>query len=166
LIRNLLAIKTNIDSGHFLPILEAAATAMSGDQTWIAGRNEIYRQRRDLVISALHRLGLPAAVPQASLYVWTPIPPGWKAEAFAASLLEHAHVSLTPGTVFGSAGEGYLRISLTAPLEKLAEAMQRWMNTSISGLSTSIGGQGDGVPSLDWVQSLGDGVQSLERRQP
>lgn len=119
------SLKTNVDSSHFLPILAAATEAMTGDQTWLVQRNETYRQRRDLVIQGLHRLGLMAAVPQASLYVWCPVPAGLTAVDFTTRLLEQAAVSLTPGTVFGAGGEGYVRISLTAPAERLAEAMNR-----------------------------------------
>jgi LL-diaminopimelate aminotransferase len=117
--------KTNADSGHFLPVMQAAVEAMTGDQSWLPKRNEIYRQRRDLAIAALHALGLPAAVSQGSLYVWCPVPDGWTAEAFAAALLDAARVSLTPGTVFGRNGEGYLRISLTIPNDRIETAMAR-----------------------------------------
>jgi LL-diaminopimelate aminotransferase len=124
-LRSLYTYKTNVDSGHFLPVLVASVEAMTGDQSWLPERDRIYRQRRDIVIAALHALGLPAAVPQGSLYVWCPVPGGWTAQAFAAAVLETAHVSLTPGTVFGRNGEGYVRISLTAPGERLAAAMER-----------------------------------------
>ncbi|MEJ2305098.1 MAG: aminotransferase class I/II-fold pyridoxal phosphate-dependent enzyme [Anaerolineales bacterium] len=124
-LRSLYTLKTNLDSGHFLPIMEAATAALSGDQGWLRERNAIYQQRRDVVIRALHALGLAARVPRASLYVWSPIPEGWSSMDFAAELLEKAHVSLTPGTVFGAGGEGFVRISLTAPEERLEEAMER-----------------------------------------
>jgi LL-diaminopimelate aminotransferase len=124
-LRSLYTLKTNLDSGHFLPIMEAATAALSGDQGWLPERNAIYQHRRDVVIRALHALGLAARVPRASLYVWSPIPEGWSSMDFAAELLEKAHVSLTPGTVFGACGEGFVRISLTAPEERLEEAMGR-----------------------------------------
>ena len=128
----LFTLKTNADSSHFLPILEAATAAITGDQGWLRERNEIYRQRRDVVISGLHAIGLSAPALGASLYVWSPIPAGSSSVAFAVAALENAHVSLTPGTVFGDHGEGFVRISLTAPSERIAEAMQRlasWMKT-------------------------------------
>lgn len=129
-LRSLLTFKTHADSGHFLPILEAAATAMTGDQSWLVERNQVYEQRRDVVVSSLKSLGLPAARPKASIYVWSPVPAGWTAEAFTLAVLEEAHLSLTPGTVFGSRGQGYVRISLTTSLERIAEGMDRlesWM---------------------------------------
>jgi LL-diaminopimelate aminotransferase len=70
-------------------------------------------------------MGLNPRVPQASLYVWCPVPEGWIARAFAIMLLERAQVSLTPGDIFGAHGEGYVRISLTVPEEKIKAAMQR-----------------------------------------
>jgi LL-diaminopimelate aminotransferase len=124
-VRTLFTLKTNADSSHFLPILQAATAAMTGDQEWIKARNKVYQQRRDLVISALHSLGLMAAAPQASLYIWCPVPVGWTCEDFTNHLLDQADVSLTPGTVFGSHGQGFVRISLTAPNERLILAMQR-----------------------------------------
>lgn len=124
-VRTLFMLKTNADSSHFLPILQAATEAMTGDQAWITERNQVYQQRRDLVIHTLHGLGLMAAVPQASLYVWCPVPTGLTSEDFTNLVLDQAYVSLTPGTVFGDHGEGYVRISLTAPTERLALAMQR-----------------------------------------
>lgn len=129
-LRSLLTYKTHSDSGHFLPILEAAMAALTGDQAWLVERNSVYAQRRDIVVGTLNRLGLPVTIPQASLYIWSPIPVAWTAEAFTLAALEEAHVSLTPGTVFGGQGRGFMRISLTTSLERIAEGMERlesWM---------------------------------------
>lgn len=124
-LQSLHRLKTNLDSGHFLPVMEAATAALTGDQSWLIERNLIYQKRRDAVIRALHAMGLHTQVPKASLYIWCPVPPGWTSAEFATVLLEEAAISLTPGTVFGKGGEGYVRISLTAPVERLEEAMQR-----------------------------------------
>jgi len=121
----LFRIKTNIDSGHFRPVLDAAVAAMRGDQSWIEERNQVYQARRDVVVAALSRLGLAVSVPQAAIYVWSAVPAGWTALDFATSVLEQSQVSLTPGTVFGAAGEGYVRIALTTPTPALTQAMQR-----------------------------------------
>jgi LL-diaminopimelate aminotransferase len=118
-------LKTNVDSSHFLPILAAATEAMTGDQTWLAERNKVYRMRRDIIVQAVNTFGLPAIRPQASIYVWCPVPDGWTCLDFVNLVLDEAAVSLTPGTVFGDNGEGYVRISLTSPTERLAEAMRR-----------------------------------------
>jgi LL-diaminopimelate aminotransferase len=121
----LYTLKTNLDSGSFRPVLDAATAAMTGDQGWIPGRNEVYRQRRDLILPALRSLGLEVQLPKGSLYVWSPVLPGWTAEAFATALLEQALVSVTPGAVFGKLGAGYVRISLTDSTGRVAEAARR-----------------------------------------
>jgi LL-diaminopimelate aminotransferase len=131
-IKALYTLKTNFDSGHFRPVMDAAVAAMTGDQTWLQARNETYRQRRDVVIQTLHRLGLQADIPCASLYVWFSVPPGQTSVDFTARMLERAHVSLSPGSVFGSAGEGYIRLSLTAPNERIEEAMLRLEKNSVN----------------------------------
>lgn len=77
------------------------------------------------MIQALRQLEITTSVPKASLYVWFKVPPGQTGDDFTAALLERAHVSLTPGSVFGSGGEGFIRLSLTAPVEKVEEAMLR-----------------------------------------
>jgi LL-diaminopimelate aminotransferase len=124
-LRALFKLKTNLDSSHFLPVLEAAVQAMTGDQAWLCARNEVYRQRRDVILHTLHAMGRAVQAPSASIYVWSPVPPGWRSLDFVTAALEQAHVSLTPGTVFGAQGEGYMRLSLTVATEKIAEAMQR-----------------------------------------
>jgi LL-diaminopimelate aminotransferase len=129
-LRSLSILKTHADSSHFLPVLKAAEVAMSGDQAWLDERNAIYARRRDLVLDSLNRLGLAPATPLASLYVWCPVPGNFTAAEFAAAVLEGAQVSLTPGSVFGKQGEGFIRIALTASYERTAQAMQRlesWM---------------------------------------
>jgi LL-diaminopimelate aminotransferase len=129
-LRALYILKTNQDSGHFKPVLDAATAAMCGDQGWLAQRNEIYRQRRDAAVQALRQMGFIAALPNASIYIWSDIPTGWSSVDFARAALEEALVSVTPGTVFGQGGEGFMRLSLTAPLERITEAMyrlERWL---------------------------------------
>jgi LL-diaminopimelate aminotransferase len=124
-VRALYTLKTNADSSHFLPIFEASTAALTGDQSWLSERNEIYRQRRDVVVAGLQRIGLAVPAPRASLYIWAPIPSGWGSVDFATAALEQARVSLTPGTVFGPGGEGFVRISITAPIERVQQAMDR-----------------------------------------
>jgi LL-diaminopimelate aminotransferase len=118
--------KSQIDSSQFLPILEAGITALNGNQTWLVGRNNIYRERRDLVHNALKRINIKAALPTAGLYVWFAIPEKWeKSVEFCSSLLDATGVSITPGSVYGQYGEGYGRISLVTDTSRMAEAMQR-----------------------------------------
>jgi LL-diaminopimelate aminotransferase len=117
--------KTNVDSGIFLAIQDAATVALTGDQEWLRDRNEIYRERRDLILAGLHEVGMRARKPQASLYVWAETPAGYTSEEFATRLLEEAGVSITAGTVFGQDGEGYLRISMGMSTDRVREAMER-----------------------------------------
>lgn len=124
-VKLLLHLKSNVDSSHFYPILKAAVEAMGQDQEWITARNEIYRQRRDAALRAFASCGQPAAAPLGSLYLWLPVPPEWTAIDFVQTVLQKTQVSVTPGTVFGRQGEGFYRISLTAPVETIAEACGR-----------------------------------------
>ncbi|MFZ5810198.1 MAG: aminotransferase class I/II-fold pyridoxal phosphate-dependent enzyme [Chloroflexota bacterium] len=124
-IKTLYTLKTQLDSGHFKPILEAAVAAMMGDQSWLEERNRVYQERRDILVAGLREIGLEPRIPKASLYVWSPVPPGWSSEGFCQSLLEEAQVSFTPGTVFGKYGEGYVRICVCAEAHVIEAAMER-----------------------------------------
>lgn len=127
-LKTMLTYKTNVDSGHFQPLLEAAASALTGDQGWLKERNSIYQQRRDIIIQGLTAIGLKVQKPLASLYVWCPIPEGWTSIEFVTKLLEEAYLSLTPGVIFGSNGEGYVRISIAAPTARIQQATDRLVN--------------------------------------
>lgn len=117
--------KTNIDSGIFLPIQDGAGAALTGDQSWLRERNEIYQQRRDLILQTLQALGIRAERPVASLYVWAQVPESYTSVEFATLLLEGAGISTAPGSAFGAFGEGYLRISVGMSTDRIREAMER-----------------------------------------
>jgi LL-diaminopimelate aminotransferase len=127
----LLTLKSNTDSGQFLPVMQAAALAMTGDQTWRTVRNDRYRARRDLVYTRLKELGLEVRKPLASFYLWVKTPGEKSAIQFADQLLDECGISVAPGVVFGSGGEGYVRISLVQPVERLSEAVERLSNLAI-----------------------------------
>ncbi len=118
-------LKTNIDTGIFRPLQYAGIEALALPPEWIAERNLIYQRRRDVLVAACQRLGLQVETPKASLYLWPKIPPGQTSKEFAFSLLDRIGVFVTPGTNFGPEGEGYLRLSLTVPDDKLEEAIAR-----------------------------------------
>ena len=118
-------VKSNVDSGIFRPIQEAAVTALTGDQSWIVQRNQVYQQRRDLVLEALQEVGIEAEEPMAGLYIWARVPKGTTSEGFCAALLAEQGVSLGAGSFWGQQGEGYARISIVQPLERIQEAMSR-----------------------------------------
>ncbi|HEY7355380.1 MAG TPA: LL-diaminopimelate aminotransferase [Ktedonobacterales bacterium] len=118
-------LKTNIDTGIFRPLQYAAIEALALPPEWIAERNLIYQRRRDVLVAACNRLGLQVETPRASLYLWPRIPPGQTSKEFAFALLDRIGVFVTPGTNFGPGGEGYLRLSLTVPDDRLEEAIAR-----------------------------------------
>jgi LL-diaminopimelate aminotransferase len=123
--------KTNIDSGIFLPIQEAAARVLTADQSWLDERNEIYRQRRDIILDALRQMGIDAVRSQASLYIWAVVPEGYTSAEFTGRILEEAAVSITPGSAFGPHGEGYVRISLGMDTGRVREAMARLQDLAL-----------------------------------
>jgi LL-diaminopimelate aminotransferase len=124
-VKALNAWKSNVDSGSFQPILEASAAALTGEQDWLIERNEQYRTRRDIAVEALRAIGFEVEMPKAAIYVWARLPKGANEETYAAELLTKAGVSVTPGTVFGPSGTGYIRLSLGTPTERVREAMVR-----------------------------------------
>jgi LL-diaminopimelate aminotransferase len=120
-------LKTNIDSGLFEATQLAAVAAMSPDaDAEVASMVELYRRRRDLVCDALEEIGVRVRRPHATIYVWAPIPDGFSDSAsYAEYVLEEAGVVISPGAIYGPAGEGWFRISLTTPDERLVEAVER-----------------------------------------
>ncbi len=120
-------LKTNIDSGLFEAVQLAGVAALSPDaDAEVASMTELYRRRRDLVCAALSRIGVHVRPPHATIYVWAPVPEGFASSAaYCEHVLEHTGVVLTPGAAYGPAGEGWFRISLTTPDDRLLEAVER-----------------------------------------
>ena len=118
-------VKTNVDSGIFQAVQYAGIAALEVPQAWIDQRNLRLQSRRDRVLEALTAAGLEPERPLASLYVWSPVPAGTSSIEFATRLIDDAGVIVTPGVGFGPAGEGYFRISLTTPDDRLEEALGR-----------------------------------------
>jgi LL-diaminopimelate aminotransferase len=118
-------LKTNLDSGMFDALQLAGVTAVTEERAFPAEMSEVYRRRRDLMIDALARIGLPATPPRATPYLWVHVPEGHTSETFTALVLAEAGVVVSPGPSFGPSGEGYVRISLTVADERLEEAANR-----------------------------------------
>jgi LL-diaminopimelate aminotransferase len=118
-------LKTNLDSGMFDALQLAGVAALTEARDFPAEMSEIYARRRDLMIDALARIGLPASPPQATPYIWVRVPEGYASETFTELVLSEAGVVVSPGPSFGPSGEGYVRISLTVPDERLQEAATR-----------------------------------------
>jgi LL-diaminopimelate aminotransferase len=123
-------LKSNIDSGMFRPIQYAAIEAMQLPGSWLQQRNAVYRSRRDLLVDGCNALGMHTKSPDAGLYVWAAIPQGFTSREFTSWLFDKTGVYITPGTNFGNTGEGYVRISLTAPVERIETALDR-MKTAL-----------------------------------
>ena len=123
-IQGLKKVKTNIDSGAFQAIQEAGIEALDG-QHGVDDMRRVYRERRDLFVGELKKAGFQVEAPQATFYVWFPVPHGTNSITFATRALEEAGVVITPGVGFGSHGEGYVRAALTVSKERLEEAAQR-----------------------------------------
>ena len=122
----LLQIKSNVDSGIFLPIQDAAVSALTGDQSWLQERNLVYQQRRDMLYDLLvDDWGLQVAKPLAGLYLWPHIPAGYTSASFTEKVLLTTGVSFTSGAEFGPHGEGYIRISVAQSTAKIVEAIGR-----------------------------------------
>jgi LL-diaminopimelate aminotransferase len=116
-------VKSNTDSGIFWPVQEAAIQALAADPQWVTARNRIYQRRLDIMLAGLEAADMVASRPRAALYVWAQVPP--PSEGYALALLQSTGVAVAPGSFFGPAGEGYVRLSLTAPEARIQEAMTR-----------------------------------------
>jgi LL-diaminopimelate aminotransferase len=126
-------LKTHIDSGIFQPVQWAGIAALEGDQGWLRQTITTYQQRRDLLVDGLTQAGWNVTKPKASLYVWARVPTQESSMTFAATVLNQVHVVLTPGIGFGPSGEGYVRMSLTVPTERIQEAVSRLSKLQVIG---------------------------------
>jgi LL-diaminopimelate aminotransferase len=124
-IEALTTVKTQIDSGLAKPIQDMATAALSGDQGWLAPRREIYQERRDLCLNAFDKIGFETTIPKGGLYIWFHTPPGYTSLEYHKHLLQKAHISITPGHIYGANGKGWMRLSLVADTERLKEALAR-----------------------------------------
>jgi LL-diaminopimelate aminotransferase len=121
-------LKSNIDSGIFRPIQYAAIEALQLPASWLEQRNAIYHRRRDLFVDGCKAIGMRSRIPQAGLYIWAAIPKSFlytTSRDFCTWLFDKTGVFITPGSNFGDLGEGYVRISITAPDERIETALRR-----------------------------------------
>jgi len=123
--------KTNIDSGVFQAVQWAGIEALTGDQSDVEGMRAVYQRRRDCMVRGLRAVGLAVTPPKATFYLWVKVPPTYSSVSFASRVLDEAGVVLTPGSGFGEAGEGYVRLALTVPEARLEEATQRLQGISL-----------------------------------
>jgi LL-diaminopimelate aminotransferase len=118
-------LKTNLDSGMFEALQEASAAALASDQASVREMCEVYARRRDTLVAALREIGLAVTPPKGAIYVWAPVPAGETSASFTEKVLEEAAVVISPGAAYGASGEGFVRMSLTVPDDRLAEAAER-----------------------------------------
>ena len=127
IIQAVLKVKSNMDSGMFFGIQQGAIAALNADVSWFEGLNTIYRKRRKLVEKLATKLGAEFDPNSVGLFVWAKLPKGEiDAETFIDKILRHQYLFITPGTIFGSQGEGYIRFSLCVPEATIEEAIKRF----------------------------------------
>jgi LL-diaminopimelate aminotransferase len=125
IIQGLRTLKTNLDYGIFSALQKAAETALNLPDRYLDDVQNRYRERRDFLIDRFAKLGWTVAKTKATMYLWVPCPPGMGSTDFALSVLQKTGVVVTPGNAFGEGGEGYVRISLIADLDRLGTALDR-----------------------------------------
>lgn len=118
-------IKSNLDSGVFQAVQEAAVAALATGDDVLAPLRRTYQLRRDALLEGLRASGIEARTPRATFYLWAKVPAGFNSASFAVHLLDRAGVLATPGNGFGGPGEGYIRFALTVPVERMKEAAER-----------------------------------------
>ena len=118
-------IKTNIDSGIFNPVQLAGISALEKEAETARKMREIYQSRRDYLVRELSGLGWGITPPRGGIYVWMPVPPGFDSIGFSTHVLDKTGIFFTPGNAYGPSGEGYVRISLSVPDERIKEAISR-----------------------------------------
>ncbi|MDQ2630489.1 MAG: LL-diaminopimelate aminotransferase [Actinomycetota bacterium] len=118
-------LKTNVDSGLFEAIQMAGVAALQGPGEPLEQMNQTYTRRRDLVVSALREIGVDVSAPKGTIYVWAPVPENHTSTSFCELVLEEAAVVVSPGSMYGPSGEGFFRIALTTPDDRIEEAVER-----------------------------------------
>ena len=139
-IEAVMKVKTQMDSGMFLPVQMGAVQALKSDNNWFDALNTKYKKRKALILKLVELLNCTVKASEAGLFVWAKLPKGETSEAFIDALLQKHHIFVTPGTIFGSQGEGYIRFSLCVDEEQIKESINRIKSASVrsSGVETSL----------------------------
>jgi LL-diaminopimelate aminotransferase len=124
-LKEVLKVKTQMDSGMFYGIQQGAISALKVSSSWFSEMNEVYKNRRKLVWKIADTLGCSYDKNTTGMFVWAKTPQGVKAENMVDDLLYNKDIFITPGFIFGSSGEGYIRFSLCVSEEKIKEALER-----------------------------------------
>jgi LL-diaminopimelate aminotransferase len=131
IIAGMAKIKSHSDRGMYYPLQIVTTKALNGPVDFMRKRNQIFQERRDVVIKGLREIGLDAKSPKATFYIWSAVPRGYASKDFCLKALDETNVWMIPGSMYGKNGEGYLRIALTHSAERLAEAMGRLKKIAI-----------------------------------
>ncbi|MCL2525718.1 MAG: LL-diaminopimelate aminotransferase [Coriobacteriia bacterium] len=122
-------VKSNVDSGIFTAVQEAAAKAFTGPQDEVKKMSDLYERRRNIAMKALDEMGMEYLHPKSTIFMWVKVPDGYTSEEYVTKILEEAHVIVAPGNAYGPQdGEGYFRISLACDDKRIAEAFDRIKN--------------------------------------
>ena len=121
----ILRVKSNMDSGMFMPLQEAAAAALASPYSWHRSRNDVYADRKQVALALLDELGCSYQPDQCGMFVWAKTPDARSGFIFSDQILNETHVFITPGGIFGSEGDPYIRISLCTPRHRLVQALER-----------------------------------------
>lgn len=126
-LQQILKVKSNMDSGMFYGVQKGAIAALQTSSVWFEELNKVYKQRRELIFQLADKLGCRYSKEASGLFVWAKLPSTvTSAEEFIDKILYNQHIFITPGTVFGSQGEGYIRFSLCVSEEKIKETINRF----------------------------------------
>jgi LL-diaminopimelate aminotransferase len=125
ILAGLATIKTNLDSGAFMAVQDAAIAALTGPDDCVEEMRRTYQRRQETAVAGLQEIGLLAERPRATFYLWVPVPPKYTSSELTTRMIREAGVVPTPGIGFGTYGEGFIRLSLTADDHRIREAIER-----------------------------------------
>jgi len=129
IIAGMIKIKSHSDRGMFYPLQATATAALNGSTAFMSERNRMYQKRRDVVVNSLRSMGIEVEQPKATFYVWAGVPEGiTNSKEWCFNVLDEIAVWMIPGSMYGKYGEGFFRIALTHPTDRLSEAMERLGN--------------------------------------
>ncbi|MFC1501264.1 LL-diaminopimelate aminotransferase [Elusimicrobiota bacterium] len=124
-VKGISAVKDNYDSGIFQAVQEAGIAALNGPQECVERARKLYKERRDTLVEGLNKIGWNVKKPEATFYVWAPVPKGQTSAGTVSKLLDDAGIVCTPGNGLGPSGEGYIRFALTVDIPRIKEALSR-----------------------------------------
>ncbi|MAM23365.1 MAG: aminotransferase [Croceibacter sp.] len=124
-INYVMKVKTQMDSGMFLPLQMGVVQALRTNHSWFTSLNNVYAERKQLLLKLVDLLNCEVVASKAGMFVWAKLPKGETSEAFIDHLLQKHHIFVAPGTIFGSQGEGFIRFSLCVTQEHIKESINR-----------------------------------------